>query len=163
MDSLFVGETDGRPTARLERLVGACRSAGFQATRSDDIGVDIWTKFVRLSVFSGMTAVTRCPIGAIVSDPELFAMLIAAAREAMAVARAKGVKIPESVISDVERSYRALPPDMKSSLLEDLERGRRLELPWLSGAIVRIGREVGVETPTHAFINAVLRPHVNGR
>ena len=47
-------------------------------------------------------------------------------------------------------------------MLEDLERGRRLELPWLSGAVVRIGREAGVETPTHRFISAILKPHVNG-
>ena len=59
-------------------------------------------------------------------------------------------------------AYRALPAQTKSSMLEDLERGRRLELPWLSGAVVRIGRETGVETPTHRFINAVLKPHVQG-
>ena len=47
-------------------------------------------------------------------------------------------------------------------MLEDLERGRRLELPWLSGAVVRLGREVGVETPIHRFIATVLAPHVNG-
>ena len=57
----------------------------------------------------------------------------------------------------------ALPPQAKSSMLEDLERGRRLELPWLSGAVVRIGREAGVATPIHTFINAVLKPHVDGR
>jgi 2-dehydropantoate 2-reductase len=51
---------------------------------------------------------------------------------------------------------------MKSSMLEDLERGRRLELPWLSGAVVRLGREVGIDTPTHRFIATVLNPHVNG-
>jgi 2-dehydropantoate 2-reductase len=108
-----------------------------------------------------MTAVTRCPIGPIFNDPELFAMLKTAARETMAVARAKGVPIPDEVIDDVERSYGALPPHMKSSLLEDLERGRRLELPWLSGAVVRIGNEVGVDTPTHKFIATVLKPHGN--
>jgi 2-dehydropantoate 2-reductase len=80
----------------------------------------------------------------------------------MAVARAKGIPIPDAVIDDVERSYVGLPPHMKSSLLEDLERGRRLELPWLSGAVVRIGQEVGVDTPTHKFIATVLKPHVNG-
>jgi 2-dehydropantoate 2-reductase len=48
-------------------------------------------------------------------------------------------------------------------MLEDLERGRRLELPWLSGAVVRIGGEVGVATPIHRFITMVLKPHVNGR
>jgi 2-dehydropantoate 2-reductase len=51
---------------------------------------------------------------------------------------------------------------MKSSMLEDLERGKRLELPWLSGAVVRIGRQVGVPTPIHQFIATVLKPHVNG-
>jgi 2-dehydropantoate 2-reductase len=48
-------------------------------------------------------------------------------------------------------------------MLQDLERGRPLELPWLSGAIVRIGTEVGVPVPTHRFIAAVLQPHVKGR
>lgn len=162
LDHLIFGELDGTRTPRLERLLDACKPAGFQATLSENIHVDIWTKFVRLSVFSGMTAVTRSPIGPIVADPDLFAMLKTAAREAMAVARAKGIPIPDSVIDEVERSYVALPPHMKSSLLEDLERGRRLELPWLSGAVVRIGDEVGVATPTHRFIATVLKPHVNG-
>ena len=48
-------------------------------------------------------------------------------------------------------------------MLEDLERGRRLELPWLSGAVVRLGKEVGVPTPIHQFITAILTPFVNGR
>ena len=48
-------------------------------------------------------------------------------------------------------------------MLEDLERGRRLELPWLSGAIARMGEESGVPTPTHAFINAILLPHQDGK
>ena len=163
LDHLMFGELDGTRTPRMERLLEACKPAGFQVTLSDDIQVDIWTKFVRLSVLSGMTAVTRVPVGPIVADPELFAMLKTAAREAMAVARAKGIPIPDAVVDDVDRSYAGLPPHMKSSMLEDLERGRRLELPWLSGAVVRIGKEVGVDTPTHRFIAAVLKPHVNGR
>jgi 2-dehydropantoate 2-reductase len=162
MDHLIFGEQDGSRSPRLERLLEACRPAGFQATLSTDINVDIWTKFVRLSVFSGMTAVTRSPIGVIRDDPELFAMLKTAVNEAMAVAHAKGVAVPESTVADVAAAYTALPPQAKASMLEDLERGRRIELPWLSGAVVRIGREVGVDTPMHRFINAVLTPHVRG-
>jgi 2-dehydropantoate 2-reductase len=56
-----------------------------------------------------------------------------------------------------------LPYHAKSSMLEDLERGRRLELPWLSGAVVRLGREAGVPTPIHAFIATVLKPHAQGQ
>jgi 2-dehydropantoate 2-reductase len=162
MDRLIFGELDGSRSRRLEWLLEACRPAGFQATLSTDINVEIWTKFVRLSVLSGLTAVTRSPIGVIREDPELFAMLKTAVKEAMTVAHAKGVAVPESTVADVAAAYIALPPQAKSSMLEDLERGRRLELPWLSGAVVRIGREVGVDTPTHRFITAVLKPHVRG-
>jgi 2-dehydropantoate 2-reductase len=162
LDHLIFGELDGTRSPRLQRLFDACKPAGFEVTLSDNIRIDIWTKFVRLSVFSGMTAVTRCAIGPIVADANLYAMLKTAVRETMAVARAKGIAVPDQVIDDVDRSYRGLPPHMKSSMLQDLERGRRLELPWLSGAVVRIGREVGVPTPTHQFITTVLQPHVNG-
>jgi 2-dehydropantoate 2-reductase len=162
MDHLIFGEIDGRRSPRLERLLEACKPAGFQSTLSDNITVEIWTKFVRLSVFSGMTAVTRSPIGVIVNDAELLEMLKTAARETMAVAHAKGVAVAGSIDEDVATAYKALPPQAKASMLEDLERGRCIELPWLSGAVVRIGREIGVPTPTHAFINAVLKPHVNG-
>jgi 2-dehydropantoate 2-reductase len=162
MDSLIFGEVDGRRSPRLERFLEACRPAGFHATLSDQITVDIWTKFVRLSVFSGMTAVTRCSIGPIVRDPDLFAMLKDAIREARAVAVASGVPVPESVAEDVGDAYARMSPDAKSSMLHDLERGRRLELPWLSGAVVRLGADAGVPTPIHRFIATVLRPYVNG-
>ena len=162
MDHLIFGMPDGSRSAQLDALLAACRPAGFQSTLSQDITVDIWTKFVRLSVFSGMTAVTRSPIGVIVNDPELLDMLKAAARETLAVAHAKGVKVAGSIDEDVAAAYKALPPQAKASMLEDLERGRRIELPWLSGAVARIGREVGVPTPIHTFITAVLKPFVNG-
>jgi 2-dehydropantoate 2-reductase len=89
-------------------------------------------------------------------------MLEAACVESLAVARGKGVPVSPNIVDEVAQTYRALPPHAKASMLEDLERGRRIELPWLSGAVVRIGREVGVDTPIHRFITAVLKPHVNG-
>ena len=163
MDHLIFGMPDGSPSPQLESLLEACRPAGFQVTLSRDITVDIWTKFVRISVFSAMTAVTRSPIGVIVNDPELLEMLKAAARETLAVAHAKGVNVSGTIDEDVAVAYKALPPQAKASMLEDLERGRRIELPWLSGAVVRLGREVGVPTPIHAFISTVLKPYVDGR
>jgi 2-dehydropantoate 2-reductase len=162
MDHLIFGELDRTRSPRLLALREACQPAGFQSTLSDDITLDIWNKFVRLSVLSGVTTAARSPLGVIRDEPELWTLLQQAVREAMAVARAKGIAVPESTVDDVAKAYAALPPHTKSSMLEDLERGRRLELPWLSGAVVRIGQAVGVPTPAHAFINAVLKPHVNG-
>jgi len=162
MEQLIFGELDRTKSPRLTRLLDICRGARFQSMLSDDIQVDIWTKFVRLSVFAGMTCVTRAPIGVTVRHPELFEMLKAAVAEGLAVAHANGIQVPPSTVADVAEAYRALPPEAKASMLEDLERGRRLELPWLSGALVRLGREVGVPTPIHSFISAVLTPYVNG-
>jgi 2-dehydropantoate 2-reductase len=89
-------------------------------------------------------------------------MLKAAVAETLAVAHAKGIAVGDDMVEDVARAYKALPYETKASMLVDLEQGRRLELPWLSGAVARIGREVGVATPIHSFITAVLKPHVNG-
>jgi 2-dehydropantoate 2-reductase len=163
MDHLIFGELNGVRSRRLERLLGACEAAGFEATLSDHIEVDIWSKFVRLAVFSGVTAVTRTSIGPLREDPDLWALFQAAILEGMNVARAKGIALAAGIFDEIGAMARSLPPQAKSSMLEDLERGRPLELPWLSGALVRIGRELDVDTPIHRFIATVLKPHVGGR
>jgi 2-dehydropantoate 2-reductase len=162
LDALIVGELDGRRSERLSKLAAACERAGFAARVSDDINVDLWAKFARLSVFSGMTAVTRSPIGVLRDDAELYAMLQAACQETIRVGRAQGVALPEALMGEIEQMVQSLPHHAKASMLEDLERGKRLELPWLSGAVVRLGRAAGVATPIHQFIATVLKPHVNG-
>ena len=163
MDRLVFGEIDGRRSSRLEGLLAACAPAGFQASISADINVDIWAKFARLSVLSGLTTVTRSPLGVIMNDPSLFTMLKDAVRETWSVARAKKVNLPDSTVEDVAVQFGQLPPQTKASMCEDLERGRRLELPWLSGAVARLGSETGVPTPIHSFITAVLGPFVDGQ
>ena len=162
LDSLIFGELDGRRSERLVQLEAACKRAGFGARVSEQIEIDLWSKFARLSVFSGMTAVTRSPMGVLRTDPELRAMLVAACEETIGVGRARGVPLPETLMGEILQMVDDLPPHAKASMLEDLERGRRLELPWLSGAVVRLGRAAGVETPIHSFIATVLKPHVNG-
>jgi 2-dehydropantoate 2-reductase len=162
LDALIFGEVDGRPSTRLAALEVMCRRAGFNARLSDQILVDVWAKFARLSVFSAMTAVTRSPMGAIRADPDLYAMLNAGCEETIAVGRAHGVQLPVSLMDDIRAMVDGLPYEAKASMLEDLERGKRLELPWLSGAVVRLGEAVGVPTPIHRFIAAVLKPHMHG-
>lgn len=161
MDELIFGEVNGGRSARLERLLDACRRANFQARLSEHIMTDIWSKFVRLTVFSGMTSVTRSTVGVVRSDPDLQAMAEAAWQEGMEVAAACGVALPSSTLDEIRAMWSSIAPQAKSSMLEDLERGRQLELPWLSGAIVRLGEAHGVPTPVHRFIATVLKPHAH--
>ena len=110
-----------------------------------------------------MTSVTRSPVGLLRDDPDLFAMWQAALVETIAVARAKGVALPRRLFDELITLLQQVPAQAASSMLQDLERHRKLELPWLSGAVVRMGEALDVETPIHRFITTVLRPHVNGR
>lgn len=162
LDTLIVGELDGALSPRLVALRHAASRAGFTFTASTQIQADQWSKFARLSVFSGLTAATRSPLGVLRAEPALMALLERAVQESLAVGRARGVELPASVMDEVLGMVRSMPPGAKSSMLEDLERGKRLELPWLSGAVVRLGAEAGVPTPTHALIETLLRPFVNG-
>jgi 2-dehydropantoate 2-reductase len=122
----------------------------------------LWTKFVRLATWSGMTTVTRSPMGVVRDNPGTYEMMMAAIDEVITVGKAKGVNFPPDLMEGTLKLIKNFPAESKSSMLEDFERGRRLELPWLSGAVVRIGKEVGVPTPIHQFITTVLTPFVNG-
>ena len=157
------GELDGAQSERVAALSAALDGAGVDHQVSADIERDIWSKMVFLATFAGLTALTRLPIGRVRADPDTRALYQAGLAEALAVARARGIALPDDFVARTLARTDQLPYEMKSSLLNDLESGRRLELPWLSGAIVRMGQEHGVPTPTHAFITTALKLHADGR
>ncbi|MCW5698692.1 MAG: 2-dehydropantoate 2-reductase [Rhodospirillales bacterium] len=159
---LVVGELDNRRTARVEAFIAACQRVGLDAAVSDDISVEIWSKFTFLSAMSGVTSLLRLPLGPIREDTETRALFISAFDEAVAVARAKGIALPDDMVARHMARIDELPPGMGSSMLYDLSHGKRLELPWLSGTVVDLGRTLGVATPTHAFITTALKLHTEG-
>jgi 2-dehydropantoate 2-reductase len=163
MAELIVGELDGRSSARLAALAGALEAAGVRHKVSDDIHRDIWDKMVTLSTVAGLTSLLRLPIGPIRDDPETSRLLRDGLAEALAVARAAGANLREDLVDRQLEEIDRLPFEMKSSMLQDLEGGRRLEVAWLSGTIARLGREHGVATPTHALIATALKLHADGR
>ncbi len=163
MQKLTFGELDGHPSQRAEKLFVACQAAGIDTVLSNTIQVAIWEKFVFLSAFSGVTALTRLPIGPLRADPDTRTLLLAALREAVAVGRAQGVALPPDCADRQLAFGDGLPPEMISSMLGDLRRGSRLEVPWLSGAVMRIGKELGVATPASAFIYTALKLHAAGQ
>jgi 2-dehydropantoate 2-reductase len=162
LQKLAFGELDGTRSARAEALLENCRRAGIDASIPPDISRAIWEKFVFLVGLSGMTALTRQPIGTVRGDPDSRAMLLEVMREAAAVARGKGVALAADAAEQQLAFTDGLPAAMISSMLGDLRRGNRLELPWLAGAVVRLGRELGVPTPMNAAVYAALKPYAGG-
>ena len=156
------GEQDGSRSERGLALEAACTAAGINATLSGDVEVDIWMKFVLLSAFSNMTALTRLPAGRLRETPETRGLLESCVAEAVAVGRAQGVALPADAVEQTVAKLDALPPEMVASMLHDLNAGKRLELERLGGAIVRLGKAAGVPTPTQTFAYNALKPHING-
>ena len=159
---LAFGERDGAPTWRQECLHAACQRAGINADACPAIDVGIWEKFVFLAPFAGATAFYRAPAGRIMADPEKRARFEAMVRETAAVGRAKGVALPEELEARTLAFVESSPPAMTASMANDLDAGRRLELEWLSGEVVRLGQELGVDTPESAAVTEALTPYAMG-
>lgn len=159
---MIFGEFDGKITKRGQDLLALCQKAGFDATLSEQIQTDLWMKFILLATNASITAATRQPIGKLRDDPDIRPIILAAVREVFAVGQAKKIALPSDAVEKVLDFIGHAPPTMKASMALDLERGNRLELPWLGGKVVELGRELGVPTPTHSMMYALLKPYAMG-
>jgi 2-dehydropantoate 2-reductase len=161
-DVIQLGELDGRPTARAERVADTLRRAGIKAHVRPDIRVALWEKFVLICGLSGLTALTRLPIGAVLACPETRAFYLQTMEETHAVGRAEGVPLPDDVAERTLGYFESSSPGVRGSLYYDLAAGRRLEIETLNGTVVRLGRERGVPTPANFAIYAALKPYADG-
>jgi 2-dehydropantoate 2-reductase len=153
------GELDGRRSARAERLRRAFEQAkGVTPSVRTDIRVAMWEKFLFIAALSGVGAVTRAPAGALRSLPETRRMLEEAMEEILTVAQGLGIALPREAVPETMAFIDALPASGTASMQRDVMTGRPSELESQNGAVVRLGREAGVETPTHDFIYRSLLP-----
>jgi 2-dehydropantoate 2-reductase len=159
---MVFGEFDGRKSRRGEDLLALCLKAGFEATLSEQILTELWMKFILLATNASVMSLTRQPIGKLRDDPDMRPQFIAAYNEVIEVGRARGVNLPADTLDRMLAFNAGAPPAMKASMALDLERGNRIELPWLGGKVVELGRQLGVATPTHALMYAALKPYVMG-
>lgn len=162
LQKLVFGEFDGRVSERAAALLDRCRAAGIDAELHADIERVIWEKFVFLVGLSAATAAVRQPIGVVRREPGSRAMLHDVMREAAAVARARGVALDPAFADERLAFCDTVPAAMTASMYRDLIQGNRLELPWLSGAVVRLGAETGVPVPRNQAVADILSPYVMG-
>lgn len=160
---LEFSEADNQPSPRLDDFANACAAAtGIDAQISSDIEVAIWTKFVMLATIAGFACLTRQANGVIKSDPDLISAREDALHEAIAVARARGVALPDDTFEKTSAMQAAFPDHAMPSMFFDLDAGKRMELDGLTGTIVRQGRALSVPTPVNRVIYAALKPYRNG-
>jgi 2-dehydropantoate 2-reductase len=157
------GRIDGGADPQLAAFAQSAQTAGIDIALSESIDAERWKKFVFLVGLSAATGSTRHPLGPILADPDTRRFFYRLMQEVVAVGRAKGVALPEDFADDRMKFAEAAPPGFKASLLHDLERGNRIELDWLSGKVVQLGRALGVPTPANDAAYAVLKLQRSGK
>jgi 2-dehydropantoate 2-reductase len=154
---IVFGEPGGGESPRARAVAETLAAAGIDVTLSPNVLGALWSKCCFICAFSGGTTLARQPLGPILADPETNELLRTLMREAHAVGLAKGVRFDADPVEAGLAAAQRFPHHAKSSMLRDLERGGELEVEALNGAIVRLGRQLGVPTPANQAVYAALR------
>ena len=148
----MIGELDGAQTERLQRVRGMFTNAGLEAPVLADIRAEVWVKLWGNLAFNPISALTGATLAGICGNDEGRELAAQMMREAQQVAERLGITFRVSIERRIEGAARV--GHHKTSMLQDVEAGRPLEIDALTGAVVELGEMVGVETPT---ITAVYR------
>lgn len=153
-----IGKPDGGLSARAQRVAEVLNGAGLDTNVSRNITGVIWDKLLVNAATGALSAITRLSYGPLYQSPELQATATAAVTEAMAVAKASGIRLS---ITDPTEPWRlagaGLPPEFKPSMLQSLEKGSITEIDFINGAIVSQGEKVGIATPVNRTLVACIK------
>ena len=152
---------DAATEAQARRWATRLATAGVPAEYVADVHAHLWAKVFYNAALNPLGALLGLPYGALAADPDARAIMDDVIEEGYAVARARGVT-PTTASADAYRRifYERLVPSTahhRSSMLQDLERGRRTEIEAINGSLWSFGREAGVATPVNATLTRLVR------
>jgi 2-dehydropantoate 2-reductase len=140
----------------LADIAAAFSGAGLTVKTSNDIEADLWIKLLINATYNAISALGRSAYARMVAMPEVNAVMRDAAAEVVAVAKAKGIVLPDAIIETAMKLADAMPQTM-SSTAQDIAKGRLTEIAYLNGAIAEQGRALGVPTPVNGTLNALIK------
>ena len=159
---IVFGEVDSGTTERAKNILETLQAANINAELATDVVKTLWTKFIFITTLAGITSSSRASMASLLADPTSKKMVVACLREIEAVGRASKVALDQDVVEKTMAYMESTAKDLHASMHTDLEMGRPLELEALNGAVVRIGREVGVQTPVNDVLYSLLVVHREG-
>ena len=155
------GEIDDTDSLRSPDIRKVFRDAGIETEISLDPLQVLWEKFIVLSALAGITSAAQTRPKELLKYPDARTMFCNAMEESLAVGLAKGINLPDNLVQNSLKYIESLP-DFQNSMHGDYEAGRATELEALSGAVIRLGKQIGVKTPVHELLYSVLLPHKDG-
>jgi 2-dehydropantoate 2-reductase len=160
-----IGPVKGSPAQEVERVRAAFEECGLATTVTDDIHSVLWTKAVVNACFNPLTGLLRVKSGFVGRSGELMECCRLIVEEAVAVARAEGIGLEAEALMERVRAVSSATAENRSSMLQDLERGRRTEIDAINGWITRQGEQRGVPCPVNRALTLLIRAaeQVGGR
>ena len=140
-----IGELDGSTSSRITELSGMFERAGMHAPIEPDIRRLVWRKLLGNLALNPISALTRATVLGMLNDPPTRAILRAIIEEGLAVARAAGTEVGVSAEERLNMAKHIA--DVKTSMLQDLEAGKPLELEPICGATIEVAHQYGVPVP----------------
>ena len=150
------GVIDAEPSL-VNKVAEAFGSVGLESRASDDIMTEAWSKAVVNASVNPLTAIARCKNGKVLIDPHLSLIAESACQEATSVARAHEIELDDDEMRARVKEVLLRTSENKSSMLQDMERGKRTEIDEITGEIVRGGAAKGVPTPVNRTLWLLVR------
>lgn len=152
-----IGVYDGSNTDQVTELAGMLSEVGLETTVTDNIKGEIWAKVAVNASINPITAITGLKNGFLLKLPELTKLLEATCMEVLEVAKVENVELPPCDILNKTRNVVKNTAGNKSSMLQDIERGKRTEIDSINGAIVKLSKENGVPTPVNESLTTLVK------
>lgn len=159
----IIGELDGQETDRIKEIADALTSVGIETKISNNIGSEIWAKGIVNAAINPLTALTRLTNGYLLTIPNLTRLLEDTCSECIKVAEAAKIDLLGCDVIKKTKNVARLTRDNRSSMLQDIDRGKRTEIESINGAIVQVGKKHGVKTPINSSLVALVKGIEEGK
>ena len=156
---MTIGEWNDEKSERLMAFAALAEAAGLDVTISENIHADVWAKFVGMATIASLTSLTRLSINAICNHPETRQLALYGMNEVIAIAAGRGVVLPVDLSETMVKMGESFDPTWKTSMCNDLEAGKPIELAITSATVHRLGQELAIPTPVHTFAYRALSPY----
>lgn len=155
--NIYIGETDGQLTERVEKVVGLFKTAGFKAYASDNVMGLIWTKLIFNLAINPLGAILKAKCRKLIDNEPSRVTMKLIVEEALRVAEAKGVRLLNEDMLQAAYDLAEKNADSFCSMAQDILKGKKTEIDFISGAVVREGKKIGINTPINQTMTHLVK------
>lgn len=160
--AVILGSPSSKPQSAVHSLYEAFAKSGLKTSVSDDILVDMWKKYIFITILSSLTGVCRAPIGPILRNQNTYSLFEEITSEVVQVSKAVLPHATALSVSQALNQIKNLPETMTASMARDVERGLPTEVEYIQGYLVKKAQDLGLSVPTLTFCYKVLKLRENG-